>query len=75
MFCRGNVSEIRLTRGAPQDHRAEHWTRSYESPTPALVRLSIPSHQNLSPSYSNLENEVVSNCMLTLENVTLDWYA
>ena len=57
-----------------RDHRAERWTRSHKSPTPATVRYSIPSRWNLSPSYSYLENEVASNCALTLENVTFDWY-
>ena len=57
-----------------QDHRAERWTRSRESLTLAAVRHSIPSHRNLSPSYSYLENEVASNYTLTLENVTSDRY-
>ena len=57
-----------------QDHHAECWTRSRGSPTLASVRHSIPSHWNLSPSYSYLENEVAFNCALTLENVTSDQY-
>ena len=57
-----------------RDHRAECWTRSRESPTPAVVWHSIPSRRNLSLSYSYLENEVVSNCTLTLENVTSERY-
>ena len=57
-----------------RDHRTERWTRSHESPTLATVRHSIPSHQNLSPSYSYLENEVKSNCALTLENMTSNRY-
>ena len=61
---------LRVARG----HWAERWTRSRESPTPTAVRHSIPSHRNLSLSYSYLENEVASNCALTLENVTLDRY-
>nr|POF02332.1 hypothetical protein CFP56_31227 [Quercus suber] len=55
-----------------RDHRAKRWTRSHESPTPVAVRHSIPSRRNLSPSYSYLENEVASNCALTLENATSD---
>ena len=57
-----------------RDHRAEHWTRSHESLTPAAVWHSIPSRRNLSPSFSYLETEVASNCALTLENVTYDRY-
>ena len=57
-----------------RDHRAERWTHSHESLTPAAVRHSIPSRWNLSPSYSYLENEVASNCALTLENVTSNRY-
>ena len=57
-----------------RDHNAECWTRSRESPTPAAVQYSIPSRQNLSLSYSYLEYKVASNCALTLENVTSEWY-
>ena len=76
MFRRGSVSEIRLTKAlrVARDHRVERWTHSRGSPTPAVVRCSIPSHRNLSRSYSYLENKVASNFALTLENVTLDWY-
>ena len=70
MFRRGNVSEIRVAR----DHRAKCWTHSCRTPTLAAVRHSIPSHWNLSLSYSYLENEVASNCALTLENVTSERY-
>ena len=55
-----------------RDYRVKRWTHSHESPTPAAVWHSIPSFRNLSPSYSYLENEVASNCALTLEDVTSD---
>ncbi|KAK7846539.1 b3 domain-containing transcription factor vrn1 [Quercus suber] len=55
-----------------EDHRVERWTHSRESPTPGAILHSIPFRQNLFPFYSYLENEVASNCTLTLENVTLD---